>query len=145
MSASPQALEALTTATKSFLDQAGLKAARRDDGWIRLLFGDLSDAVAVWVLPQEWEDGDTLVQVMSIVRTGVRTGPELDVFLAEENGKVMFGKLVSDEKGEVRFTHPLLGNFLNRVELQAAIGIVASMAQSYDHVVAERFGGRRPD
>lgn len=56
-----------------------------------------------------------------------------------------FGKLVSDEKGEVRFTHPLLGNFLNRVELQAAIGIVASMAQSYDHVVAERFGGRRPD
>ena len=146
MSGQSPPLEALTRAVNSFLDQIGLKYTRRDDGWIRLMFGDITDAVVVWVLPQEWAKGDTLVQVMSIVRTDVRTGVALDVFLAEENGKLLFGKLVVEpDKSEVRFTQPLLGNFLNRAELQTAIGIAASMAQTYDDVVAEKFGGRKPD
>ena len=145
MTGESPAVEALRHAIESFLDQSQLKYSALDDGWIRLLFGEIGSLSAVWLLPQAWEPDYTIVHVESIVRSGVRTGPELDVYLSDENSKTLFGKLVVDEAtGEVRFTQPLLGNFLNRTELEKAIGIAGATANTYGSVLAERFGGTSP-
>lgn len=140
----PTPLEALALCVEAYLGQLGLRYTMCEDGWVRLLFGEPEEAVVVWLLPMERE-GATVVQVTSVVSRGVRTGPELGVFLADENSIMLFGKLVvRDEKSEVRFEQPLLGNFLNRAGLDLAIRITCGSAEKYRDIMKERFGGRSP-
>ena len=44
---------------------------------------------------------------------------------------------------EVWFEHVILGDDLDRIELESAIEVVADTADGHDDQLAQRFGGRR--
>jgi hypothetical protein len=102
-----------------------------------------SGSAVVWIRPFELDDDRTAVRVWSITNVGVRDDDELTRFIAVENGRLLFGRLQLDEDAPtVGFGHTLLGEFLNRKELETVIGAVGASADHYDGVIKARFGGR---
>ena len=97
-----------------------------------------------FVRPLDWRDGKTVVRVWAVTNTGLgHAGPELAKYLVTENAKLVFGGFALDrEKGLVGFGQTLLGDYLQRKELETAIGAVASTADEYDDKIKARFGGR---
>ena len=58
-------------------------------------------------------------------------------------GKLLFGSLQLMEDGPALVLgYTLLGEFLNRTELEVAIAAVGATADDYDDVIKARFGGR---
>ena len=90
------------------------------------------------------EQGEfTLVRIWAITNVGVTIDGGLTRFLVTENAALPFGKFILDERGpSVQFGHTLLGDFLNREELEVAVGAVAERADEYDDRIKERFNGR---
>jgi hypothetical protein len=100
-------------------------------------------SAAVWVRPVDWVDGQTLVRVWSYTNVDVPIDGGLAEFLAEENGKLPFCRFeLHQDTRTVALSHTLLGDFLNRAELEEAVGAVAVTADMYDDRIRERFGGR---
>jgi hypothetical protein len=96
-----------------------------------------------YVRPMEWAADQTIVRIQSIINVGMRVDAELTKFLATENGKLVFGAFaLNEEKPAIAFGHTLLGDFLQRKELEMAIAAVATTAEEYDDQIKERFGGK---
>ncbi len=101
------------------------------------------ESVITWIRPAEWIQGQTVVNVFSITNVGMDVTPELTKFLATENSKFVFGAFALDEtRPSVLFRQTLLGDFLQRKELEAAIAAVVLTANQYDDQIKQRFGGR---
>jgi hypothetical protein len=91
----------------------------------------------------ELSGGRTGVIVFSITNMGVRVDDELTRFIATENGKLVFGVLhLEESESAVALSHTLLGEFLNREELNVAVAGVIAVADEYDDRIKARFGGR---
>lgn len=102
------------------------------------------DGTMTWIRPVPWAEDQTIVRIWSITNVGVRVDPELTKFLVTENGKVVFGGFSLDEsKPAVLFAHTLLGDFLQKKELEVAIAAVVVTANQYDDMIKERFGGTK--
>ena len=68
----------------------------------------------------------------------------LAVKVVELTAQTPFGAFAHlDGRRELWFQHAILGDDLDRVELEAAIGIVADIADGWDDRLAEEFGGLR--
>lgn len=107
-----------------------------------------STQVEVEVLPCEvhpWEARDlATVRATSCVTIGSRIGPELMRFLLLENRRMRFGAFHLDEAGQVLFAESVLGgDNMDLMELQTCILSVVTIADTYDDIIAERFGGQR--
>jgi type III secretion system-like peptide-binding chaperone len=101
------------------------------------------DQGVMWLRPLDWVEGRTIVRVWSITNVGLRADSELARFILTENAKLIFGGFSLDpERPAVAFGHTLLGDVLQRKELEVAIGAVASTTGHYAEQIKARFGGR---
>ncbi|OPL09305.1 MAG: hypothetical protein AVO34_13745 [Firmicutes bacterium ML8_F2] len=98
----------------------------------------------VFIIPVDWIKEQTIVRVVSVLNRGAPITGELTKFLAYENIKVVFGKFSLDpDRQAILFEHVLLGDFLNRKELEVAVKSVAFIADKYDDEIKAQFGGKK--
>jgi hypothetical protein len=101
-----------------------------------------SARVFVDVLPV-LEDS-TAVRASSPVLSDVELSDELALELLRLASERPFGSYsYVPSRREVWFQHAILGDDLDRVELESAIEVVADTADGEDDALAQRFGGRR--
>jgi len=132
------AVASLRGLIRKFLDESELKYLRDGDEDFVLPFRN----IMVHVTPHQWGDDQTVVAVVAVTNENMRIDKELTEFIAVENGRILFGKLcLYLDRKQVRFEHPLLGDFLNRDELGTAVKIVGSSAVGYESQIKEKWGG----
>ncbi len=89
-------------------------------------------------------ESSTAVRASSPVLSDVDLSGELAVELMRLSGQRTFGAYsYVPSRREVWFDHAILGDDLDRVELEAAIEVVAEAADGDDDLLAGRFGGAR--
>jgi hypothetical protein len=120
---------------------------RDDQPRFDLLYQDAT-LIQVDVLPWEvnpWEQEDlATVRAFSYITVGNANNLELIRFLMAENNKIRFGAFQIDEAGQVVFAHSILGGeSMDLRELQTCILSVAAIANSYEDLIVEEFGGQR--
>ncbi|MBD1911913.1 MULTISPECIES: YbjN domain-containing protein [unclassified Leptolyngbya] len=113
---------------------------------INLTYG--SARVAVEVLTWDvhpWEERElAIVRASSCVTVNSHLGPELMDFLLTENQRMRFGAFHLGPQGEVLFAHSVLGGEgMDLLELQTCILSVVTIADTYDDLIVEQFGGQR--
>ncbi|NMF85948.1 hypothetical protein [Nodosilinea sp. P-1105] len=111
-----------------------------------ILYG--STLVEVEVLPWEvhpWEKADlATVRATSCVTIGSTINQDLLYFLLAENRRMRFGAFHLDEANQVLFAESVLGGEnMDLMELQTCILSVVTIADTYDDIIAQRFGGYR--
>ena len=79
----------------------------------------------------------------SWVVTGAEQSAELHKFLLEANLSVRFGAFAVDQAGDIAFTHAILGEGLTTDALMFTVVGVAQIADEYDDLIVQRFGGQR--
>jgi len=104
--------------------------------------------VVVEVLPWEvhpWQQADlATVRATSCVATGSHVDPELMAFLLTENRRMRFGAFHLDEADQILFAESVLGGEnMDLMELQTCILSVVTIADTYDDIITQRFGGQR--
>lgn len=127
-----------------FRDSIRLQA---DKPRFNLLYQD-STLIEVDVLPWDvnpWEETEmAIVRAFSYITVGNINNLELIRFLMAENHKMRFGAFQIDESGQVVFAHNILGgDSMDLRELQTCILSVAAIANAYEEVIIEKFGGQR--
>ena len=127
-----------------FLDAGGLRYtvdAARD---FAVTIEPLSDAV-VWCIPSQPDGSEnTIVTVMAITNVGVTVDDELKRYLTSVNNRQLFGKFILNQGSpDVIFVHALLGDFLDRAELESAVWAVGRSAQRCADEIKRRWGGRK--
>lgn len=101
-----------------------------------------SGSAAVWLRAIELVGERTGVHIWSITNVDMRVDDELTRFIATENRDLLFGVLhLAEDRPAVALGHTLLGEFLNRKELETAVNAVADAADAYDDRIKARFGG----
>lgn len=132
-------LQALRSKIDGYLREMAPDLSVDDEGDFMVRLGE----VITWIRPVAWEDERTLVRVWSITNIGMRVDEELTRFLVTTNARVAMGGFRLDESGPaVMIVHSLLGDYLNRAELQAAVAVVTGMATDFGPQIKSRFGGR---
>jgi hypothetical protein len=111
-----------------------------------VLYG--STLVQVEVLPWEvhpWEQADlATVRATSCVTIGSTIDQNLMHFLLTENRRMRFGAFHLDEANQVLFAESVLGGEnMDLMELQTCILSVVTIADTYDDLIAQKFGGHR--
>lgn len=111
-----------------------------------ILYG--STMVEIEVLPWEvhpWETADLCtVRATSCVTIGSTIDCDLTHFLLTENRRMRFGAFHLDESNQVLFAESVLGGEnMDLMELQTCILSVVTLADIYDDIIVERFGGLR--
>jgi len=104
--------------------------------------------VAVEVLTWDvhpWDERElAIVRACSCVTVGSDLGLELMDFLLAENHRMRFGAFHRGPEGEVFFSHAVLGGEgMDLMELQTCILSVVTIADTYDDLIVEKFGGQR--
>lgn len=107
-----------------------------------------STRVAVEIIPWDvhpWEGADVaIVRSSSCVTAGSQIGAELMRFLLNENRRMRFGAFHLDDQNRVMFADSVLGGEdMNLMELQTCLLSVVTIADTYDDLIVERFGGQR--
>jgi hypothetical protein len=101
-----------------------------------------SARVFIDVLPVLEES--TAVRLSSPVLSGIDLSAELAHELLRLTAEQPFGRYsYAPARREVWFEHAILGDDLDKIELESAIDVVATNADGHDDALAERFGGRR--
>ncbi|MFM7425670.1 MAG: T3SS (YopN, CesT) and YbjN peptide-binding chaperone 1 [Elainella sp.] len=97
-----------------------------------------------------WETADlAIVKASSCVTVGSRINSELMSYLLSENRRMRFGTFCLGEANlreahSVWFAHSVLGGEnMDLLELQTCILSVVTIADTYDDLIVERFGGQR--
>jgi hypothetical protein len=132
--------DALRTRIGAYLRDAGLDPTLDEQGdhWVRSLTG----FSIVYARGTPWEGDHTLVRVWSVTNVDVRVDAELTGYLVTANARWPMGGFHLDEAGPaVIVTHTLLGDHLNRHELEAAVAAVAGAADQFGEEIRDRFGG----
>lgn len=106
------------------------------------------ESTAGYVRVRDWNDSDTIVTIEALLVRDVPTTPALFEWMAREGAGYLFGKpylweSTEDGSNVLLFQQHLLGNFLDRQELEVAVRCVFNTANDLDDVVHERFGGAR--
>jgi len=98
----------------------------------------------IMIIPMDWAEGQTLVKIVALINVDGGPADALAKFLVAENMKLIFGKFsVEPNQRMVFYEHSLLGDFLNRKELEIAVKAIASTADKYDDEIKTQFGGKK--
>lgn len=89
-----------------------------------------------------WGD-DAMITTRAYVVTGAELKPELLGYLLHENAGMHFGGFGIDDEGDIIFEHSIVGSTCDRKELEASVVAVLKMADDYDDLIVERWGGQR--
>ncbi|MGG6296248.1 T3SS (YopN, CesT) and YbjN peptide-binding chaperone 1 [Leptolyngbya sp. AN02str] len=92
-----------------------------------------------------WEERElTIVKAWSCVTIGSQMSAELMEFLLNENHRMRFGAFQLGKQGEIFFAHSVLGGeSMDLMELQTCILSVVTIADTYDDLITQKFGGQR--
>lgn len=104
-------------------------------------FAVFSEHAITYVRPRD-QGGRTVARIWAITNVEMHLSDELTRYLVTENAKLAFGGFQIDGSGAVAFSHTLLGDFLQRAELEVALGAVANTADRYAEQIKSRFGGK---
>ncbi|MGA7934717.1 MAG: hypothetical protein WCA35_14325 [Kovacikia sp.] len=131
--------------TTSELFKASVQPAT-DQPKFDLIYG--STRIGIRVLVWEVNPWDTqelvLVRACSCVTVGSRINAELTEYLLRENLRMRFGAFQLGDQNEIFFAHNILGGeHLDLMELRACILSVVTIADTYDEILTEKFGGQR--
>ena len=119
-------------------EKIGRRPEQDEDGDYLVPIGD----VRVTVAPRAAPGGPLIVRVFAITNVGVRVAPELGLFLARMNFRLMFGRFALDaEHAAIWFDETLLGDQLSDEALRFTVGIVASTTDEWDDRIQQMFGG----
>jgi glutaredoxin-related protein len=100
--------------------------------------------VIVWEV-NPWDMPElVIVRACSCLTVGSDITPELTEYLLRENLRMRFGAFQLGDQNEIFFAHNILGGeHLDLMELQTGILAVVTIADTYDEILTERFGGSR--
>jgi hypothetical protein len=133
-------VEMTTRRVKRYLDERYGGFQHHPDWGFHGAFG--SARVFVDVLPVL--DDSTAVRASAPVLSNIDLSDGLAVKVVELTAQTPFGAFAHlDGRRELWFQHAILGDDLDKVELEAAIGIVADIADGWDDRLAAEFGGLR--
>jgi Putative bacterial sensory transduction regulator len=97
----------------------------------------------VRVAAAEWNGGQTLVRIWAVASAGMRAGDELLLLLACANATLPVGRFELHAEGPaVVLGHTLLGDFLQRRELEGAVRAVGATAARYSDAIEDLYGGQ---
>jgi hypothetical protein len=109
-----------------------------------LLYGSIKVGIRVlgWEV-NPWETPElTIVRACSCITVGSHITPELTEYLLRENLRMRFGAFQLGDRNEIFFAHNILGGeHLDVIELQTCILAVVTIADTYDDILTEKFGG----
>lgn len=98
----------------------------------------------VFLFPEEMSSGKTALQAYAFVTKGSKVTPELTKFLLKANGNLRFGKFcLTNDETMILFGHCLLGDKMDREELQTVMLAIVGTADEYDDKVVGMAGGKR--
>ena len=95
------------------------------------------------VTVRPWREHATTVETASWVVTETSPSEELFRFLLTENTSLLFGAFGLQNSTDVIFKHSIVGDTLDKEELQSSVEAVLEMADQYDDEIVQRFGGLR--
>jgi hypothetical protein len=100
--------------------------------------------VIVWEV-NPWDMPElVIVRACSCLTVGSDITLELTEYLLRENRRMRFGAFQLGDQNEIFFAHNILGGeHLDLMELQTGILAVVTIADTYDEILIERFGGSR--
>ncbi|HEY9698397.1 MAG TPA: hypothetical protein V6D10_14120 [Trichocoleus sp.] len=92
-----------------------------------------------------WDTGElAVVRAVSCVTVGSELSHELMRYLLMESSRMRFGAFQLGDEGEVLFANSVLGGEnMDLMELQTCILSVVTIADTYDDIIADQFGGKR--
>ncbi|MCE1248849.1 MAG: YbjN domain-containing protein [Firmicutes bacterium] len=100
------------------------------------------ETARIMVCPRTWSEGKTIVKVFSITNLDVPESPALFEFIAKENFRLLIGHFSYDEDNlAVWLEHVLLGEEINKESLMTVITTIAILADRFDNVIKQKFGG----
>lgn len=105
--------------------------------------GLFMNSALVEVLIYPWEDDDTIINTRSYVVKGVEITQELMRFLLQENTQMYFGAFGIDDAGNILFEHSIVGSTCDKKELEASVKAVLEIADEYDDLIVNKWGGER--
>jgi hypothetical protein len=114
-------------------------------------FKDASTSVVIRVMDGGKDrEGEprTYVVVTSTILREVKPSAELFEWVARQGGSKWFGHVEVHDEAQtgtvyLMMSHTLLGDYLDEKELEAAMWVVFSSADSWDDELQKRFGGKR--
>lgn len=114
-----------------------------DDGTASFRYG----SARVFVSVEPFDEDSSVVLLKAPVVSGATVSPELYEYVATGADDTEFGHLTvsvePDGTATINFSHTLLGDYLDDMELRVAAVAVAFTADALDEQLVERFGGRR--
>lgn len=100
------------------------------------------ESAKIMVCPRTWVDGKAIVKIFSITNLDVPQTAKLFEFIAKENFKLLLGHFSYDEDNlAVWLEHVLLGEELNKESLMTVITTIAILADEYDDIIKQKYGG----
>ena len=100
----------------------------------------------VFIRVDKYNDNNTTVRVFAITNREVPPSPELYKYVSMASHDCVFGKLTIQELEEgllVVCSQTLLGESLDPMNLEAAVAIVAGLADDIDDKIQAKFGGKK--
>ncbi len=103
-----------------------------------------SISILAWDI-NPWDVGElAIVRACSCVTVGSRIDAELTEYLLRENLKMRFGAFELGNENQIFFAHNVLGGEnMDLMELQTCILAVVAIADTYDEIIVQRFGGQQ--
>ena len=98
----------------------------------------------VFVRVESFDEDSSVVVLESPVVQGAKITPELYEYVATQSADQGFGHLALRPDGKhatIIFTHTLLGDYLDDMELRVAAVAVAFTSDELDDTLVEKFGG----
>lgn len=97
----------------------------------------------VMIVVRPYTENDTIVEFVANVVYDVMVNPDLMYFLLRKNSELHFGGFGLLFDDTVIFNYSIAGKNLDENEFSNAINSVAIIADYYDDVIVEKFGGKR--
>ena len=119
----------------SLLEIPAEEVQQREDGAFHLSRG----SAAIWVQP--YTSDPPHLWIYSWMVTGLKPHPDLLTMINQINVHSAIGTVDYNDDG-VRVSHALLAGLLDADDVRRINTIVADIADDYDHLIQERFGGR---
>ena len=89
-----------------------------------------------------WGNNEATICTTAYVVTSAELVPDLLKYLLLENGNMRFGAFSIDAYDDIIFEHTIIGSSVDRNELKSSVMSVIMVADQYDDVIKQRWGGQ---
>ena len=100
-----------------------------------------SSNIHVFVIPIGQDR--SVVRVVSCIITDIEISESLCRYLLEQNSELDFGGFSLDEDGDICISHTIVGQNLDKDELGASVSSICEVADKYDDIIRDAYGGKR--